>query len=72
MANKLIEQDKVVALEACLEHDQEVLALAAEAALEELNIFDDGMMLYDFSDYSDDENNDDLIDLFDSSTYSRN
>ena len=60
------------ALEACLEHDQEVLALAAEAALEELNIFDDGMMLYDFSEYSDDENNDDFIDLFDSSTYSRN
>ena len=60
------------ALEACLEHDQEVLALAAEAALEELNIFDDGMMLYDFSKYSDDGSDDGSVDLFDLSDYSQN
>jgi len=60
------------ALEVCLDHDYEVLALAAEAALEELNIFADGMMLYDFSEYLDEENDDDFIDFFDPSNYSRN
>ena len=60
------------ALEACLDHEYEVLALAAEAALEELNIFADGMMLYDFSDYLDEENNDDFSDFFDPSNFSRN
>lgn len=36
------------ALEACLDHDIEALALAAEDSLEELNLFGNDLMLYDF------------------------
>jgi len=41
------------ALEICVEAKHEVLALAAEDALDELNLFDDSMMLYDFTEYVD-------------------
>ncbi len=41
------------ALELCTEHENEALAQAAEEALEELNLFGDELMLYDFDDYSD-------------------
>jgi HEAT repeat protein len=45
------------ALEACLESENEALALAAEDALDELNMFGDALMMYDFSDddYEDDD-----------------
>ena len=46
-------------LETCLESDNEALAVAAEDALDELNIFGD-MMLYDF-----DDEDDDFIELYD-------
>ena len=39
-----------VALEACIESDDETLAMAAQDSLDELNLFDDGLMLYDFDD----------------------
>jgi len=38
------------ALEACLESDDETLAMAAQDSLDELNLFDDALMLYDFDD----------------------
>jgi HEAT repeat protein len=50
-------------LEACLEHENEVLAVAAEEALEEINLFDDSLMLYDFGEQLDED--DDLLDLDD-------
>lgn len=50
-------------LEVCLEHENEALALAAEDALDELNLFDESLMLYDFTDYLDED--DDLEDTID-------
>jgi HEAT repeat protein len=50
------------ALELCMDHENEALALAAEEALEELNLFGDELMLYDFDDYSDID--EDEIDFF--------
>ena len=41
------------ALEICVESDNEVLAQAAEDSLDELNLFADAMMLYDFTEYAD-------------------
>lgn len=38
------------ALEACLESDDETLAMAAQDSLDELNLFGDSLMLYDFDD----------------------
>jgi len=38
------------ALEVCLESDDETLAMAAQDSLDELNLFDDALMLYDFDD----------------------
>ena len=38
------------ALEACLDGDNEALALAAEDSLDEINLFDDTLVLYDFDD----------------------
>jgi hypothetical protein len=38
------------ALEACLDSDNEALALAAEDSLDEINLFDDTLVLYDFDD----------------------
>ncbi|MCB0213579.1 MAG: HEAT repeat domain-containing protein, partial [Anaerolineae bacterium] len=52
------------ALEACLESDIETLALAAEESLDELNIFDDELIMYDF-DEDDDEYDEDDFDDFD-------
>jgi HEAT repeat protein len=51
------------ALEACLESENEAIALAAEDALDELNMFGDALMMYDFS--SDDYEDDDLEVEFD-------
>lgn len=49
-------------LEACAESDDEALAVAAEAALDEINLFDN-MLLYDFDeDVMDDDN---FIELYD-------
>jgi HEAT repeat protein len=64
------------ALEAYVESDNEALALAAEDALDELNMFGDALMIYDFSgdgleegdDFElelDDEDDDDVEDEFD-------
>ena len=50
-------------LEACLESDNEALALAAEEALDELNLFGDSLMLYDFDE--DDDSDADWIELLD-------
>ena len=50
------------ALEACLESDSEALALAAEDSLDELNLFDDNLILYNFADDDIDEG---LLDLLD-------
>jgi len=50
-------------LEECLDHENEALANAAEEALDELNIYDESLMLYDFTDYMDDD--DDLDDFDD-------
>ena len=49
-------------LEVCLESDEETLVLAAEESLDELNIFDNGLILYDFADSDDD---DDLLEIED-------
>lgn len=46
------------ALEACIESDDETLAMAAQDSLDELNLFDDTLMLYDFDD-------DDLMEFLD-------
>jgi HEAT repeat protein len=43
------------ALEICVEDENEAIAAAAEEALDELNIFSDGLMLYDFSEYMDED-----------------
>ncbi len=41
-------------LEACLESDNEALAVAAESSLDELNLFGDSLLMYDFGEESDD------------------
>ncbi|MCB0194875.1 MAG: HEAT repeat domain-containing protein [Anaerolineae bacterium] len=51
------------ALEACLDSDVEALAMAAEESLDELNIFDDDLIMYDFDE--DDEYDEDDFDDFD-------
>jgi HEAT repeat protein len=48
------------ALEACLESDNEALAIAAESSLDELNLFGDSLLMYDFGEESDD----DFIELY--------
>jgi hypothetical protein len=53
------------ALEICVETDNEAIATAAEEALDELNIFADGLMLYDFSDYFDEEDEDNPAGILD-------
>jgi HEAT repeat protein len=59
-------------LEACLENENEALALAAEEALDELNLFDDTLMLYDFeADDFDEEDFDDFLDPDRSNGHSR-
>jgi hypothetical protein len=51
-------------LEACLEHDNEAIVLAAEEALDEINLFDDALVLYDFTDGDEfEEDEEDFIDL---------
>lgn len=55
-------------LEAYLDSEADNLALAAEESLDELNLFDDAMMLYDFE--FDDE--DEFDDEFDEESYSGN
>lgn len=59
------------ALEECVEGENEVLALAAEDALDEINMFGDSLVMYDFSgdddldlDFELDGNNDDIEDEF--------
>jgi hypothetical protein len=54
-------------LEACLDSENEALSLAAEDALDELNLFDTELMLYDFEadDFDEGDDFDDLIDLDD-------
>ncbi|MCB0173240.1 MAG: HEAT repeat domain-containing protein [Anaerolineae bacterium] len=60
------------ALEACLDSENEVLAMAAEESLDELNIFaDDDLMLYDFE-YDDEDDDDYYDDLDDFDSYSNN
>lgn len=49
------------ALEACLESEVESIALAAEEALDELNLFSDSFDLFDFTE--DDEDEDDWLDF---------
>ncbi len=51
-------------LELCVDNDNEVLAMAAEAALEELTLFGDSMLLYDF-DEDNDNSDDDFLALHD-------
>ena len=50
------------ALEACLNNENEALALAAEDSLDELNLFDDNFILYDFEDNNLDDS---LLELLD-------
>jgi HEAT repeat protein len=50
------------ALEECLESEVEAIALAAEEALDELNLFSDSFDLFDFED----DDDDDWFDLDDS------
>lgn len=56
-------------LEAYLDSEADNLALAAEESLDELNLFDDAMMLYDFE-FDDEE--DELDDWFDDESYQGN
>jgi len=50
------------ALEICVDSDNEAIALAAQDALDELNMFGDALLLYEFEE---DEIDEDLIDLYD-------
>lgn len=53
------------ALEACVNSDVEALALAAEESLDELNIFDDALIMYDFDDDDEFDYDEDYFDDFD-------
>jgi hypothetical protein len=51
------------ALEEYLDDDNETLALAAEEALDELNLFDEPLVLYDFDVEEMDEEDDEFGDI---------
>lgn len=53
------------ALEICLESDVEAIAIAAEEALDELNLFNDSFDLFDFEEDDDDDDEDDWSDFAD-------
>jgi HEAT repeat protein len=60
-------------LEACLEGDNEALVLAAEEALDEINMFEDSLMLYDFEvEEFEDDDFEDYLDIDYPNGHSRN
>jgi HEAT repeat protein len=59
-------------LEACLENENEALALAAEESLDELNLFDDSLLLYDFDDDASDGDSEELFDDYFEEFYDAN
>lgn len=60
-------------LEACLESDNEAFVLAAEEALDEINLFEDTLMLYDFEeDEFEDDDFEDYLDIDHPNGHSKN